>query len=283
MLSGDDLSDYDVISDGHRSLESSIADLSHVDVEAADIHEPPPPPAARDRFDTVSLSADDIQKYVRKAVPSIPGRRWSGDGTVRVYVDGIFDPFQARDALQLRQAKLSLPCVHLMVGVFVDELCESHQIPIIWPHVDRCEVLRHCRWVDEVVPDAPWMLDDKFLRAKRIDYVAIDEGSTVNPAYDADRLRGYDLVKSLRMYRLYLRPLRTLKRFSLTGRAIPIKRTTVLTPIEPRGLSVFMESANGTLRGAIPTRARPRFSVDEPDPDPFEEPRTDEFGTGYGI
>lgn len=96
MLSGDDLSDYDVISDGHRSLESSIADLSHVDVEAADIHEPPPPPAARDRFDTVSLSADDIQKYVRKAVPSIPGRRWSGDGTVRVYVDGIFDPFQAR-------------------------------------------------------------------------------------------------------------------------------------------------------------------------------------------
>lgn len=151
-----------------------------------------------------------------------------------------------------------------MVGVFVDELCESHQIPIIWPHVDRCEVLRHCRWVDEVVPDAPWMLDDKFLRAKRIDYVAIDEGSTVNPAYDADRLRGYDLVKSLR-------------------RAIPIKRTTVLTPIEPRGLSVFMESANGTLRGAMPARARPRFSVDEPDPDPFEEPRTDEFGTGYGI
>lgn len=85
-----------------------------------------------------------------------------------------------------------------MVGVLADELCEAHQSPIIWPHVDRCEVLRHCRWVDEVVPDAPWTIDEQFLRAKKIDYVAIDEGSSVNPACDKERLRGYDLVKSLR-------------------------------------------------------------------------------------
>ncbi|KAI0954024.1 hypothetical protein AcV7_007380 [Taiwanofungus camphoratus] len=200
VLSSDDLADYDVISDGHQSLESSIADLGHVDRSVADIREPSPLQAAKDRFDTIDLSADDIQGYVQRLAPwAVNGRR-NGDGEqrmVRVYVDGVFDPFQARDALQLRQAKLSFPSVHLMVGIFADDLCERHNTPIWARHIDRCEVLRHCRWVDEVLPDAPWTLDEQFLRAKKIDFVAIDEGSSVNPACDKDRLRGYDLVKGL--------------------------------------------------------------------------------------
>lgn len=68
------------------------------------------------------------------------------------------------------------------------------------PHIERCELLRHCRWVDEVVPDAPWTLDETFLRSRRIDYVAIDEGISIDPACDCDRLKGYDLVKSIREY-----------------------------------------------------------------------------------
>lgn len=120
------------------------------------------------------------------------------DDACRAWTGLLYD--YERDALQLRQAKLSFPSVHLMVGVLADDLCEAHQSPIIWPHVDRCEVLRHCRWVDEVVPDAPWTIDEQFLKAKKIDYVAIDEGSSVNPACDKERLRGYDLVKSLRGY-----------------------------------------------------------------------------------
>ncbi len=52
--------------------------------------------------------------------------------------------------------------------------------------------------MDEIVPDAPWKLDEAFLSAMRIDYVAIDEGVSINPAYDKERVKGYDLVKSLR-------------------------------------------------------------------------------------
>ena len=29
--------------------------------------------------------------------------------------------------------------------------------------VERYESLRHCRWVDEVITDAPWVLDEAFL------------------------------------------------------------------------------------------------------------------------
>ncbi|KZT65612.1 hypothetical protein DAEQUDRAFT_746933 [Daedalea quercina L-15889] len=271
MLSGDDLSDYDVISDGHQSLESSIADLGHVAGGAATIREPAPLQPAQERFDTIALSADDIQSYVQKAVPaSSSAFKRTADGelrTVRLYVDGVFDPFQARDALQLRQAKLSFPSVHLMVGVLADDLCEAHQTPIIWPHVDRCEVLRHCRWVDEVVPDAPWTLDEHFLRANRIDYVAIDEGSSVNPACDKERLRGYDLVKSLR-------------------KAVPTRRTNTMTAPEPRSLSLFVESTKGTVRGPANLAAALQQQLnldDDADTNPFEEPKQDLFGIGYGV
>lgn len=101
-------------------------------------------------------------------------------------------------ALQLRQAKLSFPLVHLLVGVYSDPLCEQHNSPASVPQLERCELLRHCRWVDEVVPEAPWTIDEAFLRSRKIDYVAIDEGISIDPACDNERLKGYDLVKGLR-------------------------------------------------------------------------------------
>lgn len=93
VLSTDDLADYDVISDGPRSLESSIADLGHVDRPAGSLSEPPPLPSARERFATATLSAEDIQAYVQRAlghVESSEGRTW------RVYVDGVFGPLTPR-------------------------------------------------------------------------------------------------------------------------------------------------------------------------------------------
>ena len=78
-------------------------------------------------------------------------------------------------ALQLRQAKLSFPSVHLLVGVCSDELCLQHKSRTLLSHFERLESVRHCRWVDEVVPEAPWVLDTEFLKKYAIDYVAHDE------------------------------------------------------------------------------------------------------------
>jgi glycerol-3-phosphate cytidylyltransferase-like family protein len=39
---------------------------------------------------------------------------------------------------------------------------------------ERYESVRHCKWVDEVVPDAPWFVTQDFLDKHQIDYVAHD-------------------------------------------------------------------------------------------------------------
>ena len=96
-----DESDYDVVSNsgGQRSLESSITDFAHCPGQtASEVYEPPLPQAARERFKTACLSVLDIQTYVRRALdsPSFKGNFLPDhDETVRVYVDGAFDAFNA--------------------------------------------------------------------------------------------------------------------------------------------------------------------------------------------
>ncbi len=40
---------------------------------------------------------------------------------------------------------------------------------------ERYEAVRNCRWVDEVLEDAPWVIDQSLIDGLQIDYVAHDE------------------------------------------------------------------------------------------------------------
>lgn len=102
----DDLSDYDIISDpGNQSVDSSLADLENVIFNPTFIREPAPSQDARDQLNTANLSANDIQAFVRRFIePSsasntVSKSRSTGGNLeqkiVRVYVDGIFDVFNA--------------------------------------------------------------------------------------------------------------------------------------------------------------------------------------------
>jgi len=150
------------------------------------------PPAVHDTaqaFSPSALSPEDIQAFVRSAINGELHRKFKINEPpvgrpVRVYADGVYDLFHFGHSLQLRQAKLSFPNVYLLVGVNSDELVQQHKFKCVMKHSERCEAIRHCRWVDEVVPDAPWVLDTAFLEKYNIDYVAHDDEPYLSAGHD---------------------------------------------------------------------------------------------------
>ncbi|ESZ97380.1 phosphorylcholine transferase [Sclerotinia borealis F-4128] len=136
------------------------------------------------------------------------------DRPVRVYADGVFDLFHLGHMRQLEQAKKAFPDVYLLVGVTGDAETHKRKGLTVLSGQERAETVRHCKWVDEVVENCPWIVTPEFLAEKRIDYVAHDD-----LPYGADE--GDDIYKSIKEQ----------GKFLVTQRTEGVSTTGIITKI----------------------------------------------------
>lgn len=96
------------------------------------------------------------------------------DRPVRIYTDGIFDLFHYGHAKCLEQIKHFYENTTLIVGVCNDEDTIMYKGVPVMNENERYESLKHCKWVDEIVENAPWTITPDFIEKHKIDYVAHD-------------------------------------------------------------------------------------------------------------
>jgi len=113
---------------------------------------------------------------------------------------------------QLEQAKKAFPDVYLIVGVTGDEETHKRKGLTVLSGKERSETVRHCRWVDEVVEDCPWIVTPEFLERHQIDYVAHDD-----IPYGADE--GDDIYA----------PIKAAGKFLVTQRTEGVSTTGIIT------------------------------------------------------
>jgi len=120
---------------------------------------------------------------------------------LRLYADGIFDMFHFGHAKALQQVKQAYPNVTMIVGCCNDEMTHKYKGQTVLREEERYESLRHCRWVDEVITDAPWVISDDFLEKHQIDYVchdALPYNNTSGEGGDGDEETDVDIYARLK-------------------------------------------------------------------------------------
>lgn len=95
----------------------------------------------------------------------------------RVYVDMVGDLFHAGHVELLRAARTHGD--YLIVGVLSDETAAGYKRPPIMTLAERVAVVEACRYVDEVIADAPFRIDEAFLAEHAITTVV--HGDDLSP------------------------------------------------------------------------------------------------------
>jgi glycerol-3-phosphate cytidylyltransferase len=98
---------------------------------------------------------------------------------IRVYVDVVADLFHNGHLQLFKKAKQFGD--YLVVGIHSDLQAESYKRKPIFSENHRYEIVKNCRLVDEIIPAAPTIITEKFIKDNNIDFVV--HGDDIRDAY----------------------------------------------------------------------------------------------------
>ncbi|CAM8889037.1 unnamed protein product [Rhodiola kirilowii] len=127
-------------------------------------------------------------------------RRRRGKNTpIRVYMDGCFDMMHYGHCNALRQARALGD--QLVVGIVSDDEIIANKGPPVTPLDERMIMVKAVKWVDEVIPDAPYAITEDFMKKLfdeyNIDYIIHGDDPCILP----DGSDAYALAKKAGRYR----------------------------------------------------------------------------------
>jgi choline-phosphate cytidylyltransferase len=94
----------------------------------------------------------------------------------RVYVDGVYDLFHFGHAEMLGRVREKFGGKAIIItGIARDDDCLKYKRQTIMTQEERARSVSACKFVDEVIENAPWLITQEFLEAHKIDYVCHDE------------------------------------------------------------------------------------------------------------
>ncbi|PIA26332.1 hypothetical protein AQUCO_09500060v1 [Aquilegia coerulea] len=118
---------------------------------------------------------------------------------VRVYMDGCFDMMHYGHCNALRQARALGD--QLVVGVVSDAEITANKGPPVTPLHERIIMVSAVKWVDEVIPDAPYAITEEFMKKLfnecDIDYIIHGDDPCLLP----DGTDAYALAKKAGRYK----------------------------------------------------------------------------------
>ena len=88
-----------------------------------------------------------------------------------IYTDGIFDLFHRGHIEYLNLIKKTYPNFKLYVGIINDQDATKYKRKPIYNHEDRVTIISNIKCVDNVIENAPLIVNEEFLNKYKIDLV----------------------------------------------------------------------------------------------------------------
>ncbi|KAJ6827948.1 ethanolamine-phosphate cytidylyltransferase [Iris pallida] len=197
------------------------------------------------------------------------GRRRKKKGPVRVYMDGCFDMMHYGHCNALRQARALGD--ELVVGVVSDDEIIANKGPPVTPLHERMIMVGAVKWVDEVIPDAPYAITEEFMNKLfneyDIDYIIHGDDPCLLP----DGTDAYALAKKAGRYKQIKRT-EGVSSTDIVGRMLLcVRERSIIDSHNRSSLQRQFSHGHGSPRAKVES---PRAKIDSP------RAKFDDIGSG---